>query len=90
MISSEKTTKAARNGKATERRPGREPERLFSFTADDLEALGELVDDGSTNGVEGCSAGALSAYIHNRGTKHDRAEALAAVLPIARRVLERE
>jgi hypothetical protein len=62
---------------------------MYSFSAEDLDVADQLLDHGPSD-VDHFAATDLAIYIHNHGTMHDRADALASVFPIARRVYERD
>jgi hypothetical protein len=84
--------KAGNDGARTQ--PGGVPtgngDTAYTFRAGDLECLDSMISDRSLPDVGTASATDLTLVVHNRGTASDRAEALAAILPIARRVYERE
>ena len=63
---------------------------MYSFSAEDLDILDQMILESRATGMERCSATDLAVFINNSGTAHDRAEAFVTVFPIARRVFERD
>jgi hypothetical protein len=62
---------------------------MYSFTAEDLVVLDGMVLDSRFTDMERIAASDLAIFIVNQGTTDERAEAFAAVFPIARRIYER-
>ncbi len=63
---------------------------VYELTARDLDFMDNVIDNGWGKGAASFAASDLACYIHNEGDADDRAEALLAILPIARRVFERD
>ncbi len=64
-------------------------DRKLVLSVSDIAILDRMLEDGSISEVVTLSASDLATWVHNIGTDLDRAEALVAVLPIARRVYAR-
>lgn len=62
------------------------PSITFQTFAQDLDLLGDMIDG---HEIANCDTSSVAEFIHNRGGPEDRAAGLLALLPIARKVLER-
>ncbi len=73
-----------RNGQASAR-----PAIPFEQYAEDLDLITCMIDDRGMTDVEGFDASDLAVFISNKGSAADRAEALLAIVPVARRLYDR-
>ncbi len=80
-------TKTKRRGRPA---GGPGPEAPKSWLADKLADLDEMIEDGCAGNVETANSTDLSVFINNCGSNRDRAAALLALLPIARRLFDRK